>query len=260
MTQEMTTTGRDLYFEVQADFGMTKHIGGRSATEELIELCRIGTEDLVLEVGCGVGYTSVYLAQVIGCRVVAVDIYERMIERARERAEQAGVADRIEFRLADAQRLPFEANTFDVVFCESVTAFAADKQRAVNEYVRVVRPGGYVGLSESTWLESTPPDLAGYMSDGFQAQPMPADAWRGMLVAAGLRDIEVRVHKTDFRQEAKDQLGRAQGREYGRAIGKMFRRLFTDPQYRKFLSLAARAPRKREAMKYMGYGIYVGRK
>ena len=57
--------------------------------------------------------------------------------------------------VADAQCLPFADRTFDAVICESVTAFVPGKLRAVAEYARVMRPGGYVGLAEGTWL--TPP-------------------------------------------------------------------------------------------------------
>lgn len=72
----------------------------------------------------------------IACRVVGVDISPRMVERSWERAHRERVTDRVEFRVADAQDLPFEDNWFDAVITESVTAFPEDKQEAVNEYVR----------------------------------------------------------------------------------------------------------------------------
>ena len=58
--------------------------------------------------------------------------------------------------MADAQDLPFEDDLFDAVTTESVTAFPADKQKAVGEYTRVTKPGGYVGLNESTWPKVPP--------------------------------------------------------------------------------------------------------
>jgi arsenite methyltransferase len=59
-------------------------------------------------VGCGAGVTACYLAKRYGCRLVGVDISARIIERSRERAKKERVADRVEFRVADAQDLPFE--------------------------------------------------------------------------------------------------------------------------------------------------------
>ena len=86
-----------------------------------------------------------------------MDIRPAMVERSRERARREGLEGRVSFVVADAQALPFEDGPFDAVITESVTAFPADKQKAVREYARVARPGGYVGLNESTWLRPSPP-------------------------------------------------------------------------------------------------------
>jgi len=69
---------------MQASWGLTKHMGGLKATKELIELCRVNKDSWVLEVGCGVGITVCYIAKEYGCEVVAVDISEEMIERAKK--------------------------------------------------------------------------------------------------------------------------------------------------------------------------------
>ena len=90
------------FFDFAAEVGLTKHIGGIEATETLIELSHIGKGSYVLDVGCGVGATPCFIAKRHGCRVVGVDISERMVERSRERANREKVADRVEFRVADA--------------------------------------------------------------------------------------------------------------------------------------------------------------
>jgi len=71
-----------LYFELQSDFGITKHMGGRKATHELIELCHLEAGQSVLEVGCGIGSTACYLAGECDMLVTSVDISPRMVERA----------------------------------------------------------------------------------------------------------------------------------------------------------------------------------
>ena len=58
------------YFELQAYTGTTNHRGGLETTKELIQLCQIGGESYVLDVGCGVGATACYLAKSLGCRFV----------------------------------------------------------------------------------------------------------------------------------------------------------------------------------------------
>ena len=115
------------YFDFLADVGITKHYGSLNVTQELAALCRIGQGQTVLDVGCGVGVTPCYLAKEHGCRVVGVDITPKMVERSQERAEREGVADQVEFRVADARALSFEDNLFDAVLCESVVVFVKDK-------------------------------------------------------------------------------------------------------------------------------------
>jgi len=95
------------YLEFQADMGVTKHLGGSNATKELVELCHVDKDKYVLDVGCGIGTTACLLAKRYGCRAVGVDIYEKMIELSRKRAKEEGVEERVEFKVADAQKLSF---------------------------------------------------------------------------------------------------------------------------------------------------------
>ena len=81
-----------------------------------------------------------------------------MIAWSRLRAREERVEDKVEFQVASVLNLPFDKNQFDVVFCESVIAFVEDKHRAIQECVRVTKPGGYVGLNESFWVEAPSPE------------------------------------------------------------------------------------------------------
>ncbi len=118
-------------YELVAEVGCQKyfHFGGFEATKELIELCRIDQSNYVLDVGCASGKTSCFLAQNYDCSVVGIDILERMIQMAGERARREGVSDRVEFRIADAQDLPFQDDLFDVVIGEFITGLLEEKQR-----------------------------------------------------------------------------------------------------------------------------------
>ena len=172
-----------------------------------------------MDVGCGAGVTPAYLAQRHGCRVAGVDISEAMIERSHERARREGVADRVEFRVADAHDLPFEDGLFDAVITESVTAFPEEKQKAVDEYARVTRPGAYVGLNESTWLKvSPPPEMVAWASQdlGASVEPLTYAQWVGLLESAGLSDIIARISDVNVRDESRGLL-----RRYG--LGGMLR-------------------------------------
>ena len=94
------------YLDMQAYVGITKHIGSRAATDELLALCHIENAHEVLAVGCGIGIGCAYVAKKHGCRVVGVDISEKMIEWSRKRAHAERVEDKVEFRVADILDLP----------------------------------------------------------------------------------------------------------------------------------------------------------
>jgi len=261
---------KQTFFDFAAEVGLTKHLGGVGATEELIELCHIGEGKYVLDVGCGAGVTPCFIAKRCGCRVVGVDILEGMIERSKERAKREGLADAdnehpgVEFRVADAQDLPFEDDLFDAVITESVTAFPEDKQRAVNEYVRVTKPGGYVGLNESIWLKvPPPPEVVAWASQdvGANVKPLTSDAWVGLLEGAGLREIVVRTYAVNVRNEAKEIF-----RRYGCVgmlgiWGRMLSLYARSPAYRRFVKEVREGGITPENLdEYYGYGVYVGRK
>jgi SAM-dependent methyltransferase len=252
------------FFDFAAEVGLTKHLGGLKASEELIEFCHIGEDSNVLDVGCGAGVTPCFIAKKYGCRVMGVDILGEMIERARERAKREGLADKVEFKVADAQDLPFDDDLFDAVTTESVTAFPEDKQRAVNEYARVTKPGGYVGLNESTWLKvPPPPEMIAWASQdlGATVKPLTSDEWTGLLEGAGLSDIVVRTNAINVGDETR---GIIQRYGYGGMLRVMCRTAslyVRSPDYRRFVKEVREGGITPENLdEYFGYGIYIGRK
>lgn len=252
------------FFDFAAEVGLTKHLGNVEATDKLAELCQITSGSYVLDVGCGSGATAVYLAQTHGCRVMGVDIHPRMIDRAREMAVRKGVSDQTEFRVADAQDLPFPNNQFDAVITESVTAFPEDKKRAVSEYARVLKNGGYVGLNESTWLKTPPPpDVLAWAAQevGATVTPLTKEEWVGLLEEAGFRDLVVEIREIDIKDEAKGILARYGFSGLIRILGRTFKLYFRNQHYREFVKGVRQSGISPEDLtEYFGYGIYAGRK
>lgn len=252
------------FFDFAAEVGLTKHIGGRQATEELMRLCHVDAGKTVLDVGCGVGATPCQIAKQYGCRVVGVDISPRMVERSRERVKRENLAELVEIRVADAQNLPFEDALFDAVITESVTAFPEDKQKAVSEYARVTRPGGYVGLNECIWWKvPPPPEVVAWAAQdlGANLKPLTPAAWTALLEAAGLSGIVVKTFRIDTREEEKGILQRY---GWGGMLGVMGRMLLLyarSPAYRGFVKQLREGDiLPANYAEYFGYGLFVGKK
>jgi ubiquinone/menaquinone biosynthesis C-methylase UbiE len=247
------------YFEFVAQLGMTKHYGSMDATRELIELCHISSGHLVLEVGCGVGATPCYLAKAVGCRVVGVDLVRKMIDQSQDRARNEGVTDQVAFGVADARRLPFEANVFDAVIAESVNVFFDDKHQAVREYLRVTRPGGYVGMTEMTWLKPPRPEVRDLFKRLVFAEALDADAWTELLEQAPLTEVAGASHAIDMRRESGGRFERYGRWPILRAMLRMLVIYFRDRRSRQMMKGAMKGL-SRDLFEVVGYGVYAGRK
>lgn len=244
--------------------GITKHMGGLRATEELIGLCNIDKGKNVLDVGCGIGSTACHLAKRYGCRVVGADVSEKMIDWSNERAKKESLETRVEFVVADAQSLPFEDSFFDAVICESVNAFVKDKERAIGEYVRVTKPGGYVGLNEAAWIRMPPPkEFVEYFSHTIEnVEFLTSRGWEELLEGFGLKDTVVRTYRVSALAEFADRVRLLGIRSILGAWHRFLSRCVVDPAYRKYtrklIKESSRMPKG--ISEYWGYGIYVGRK
>ncbi len=137
------------YLRLIQKTGATKHPYGFYATDLLLK--RIpweGTKE-VLDVGCGAGHSSAYIAEHYDCMVTGVDFSDDAIDKAQALHANNDCAPRLKFLVADALRLPFADHSFDVVMCESVLFFIEDKAAAIKEMTRVLKPSGYLALNET---------------------------------------------------------------------------------------------------------------
>ena len=119
----------------------------------LVEACGITSGMRVLDVAAGTGNASIPAAKA-GAQVTASDLTPELLDAGRARAESEGLT--LDWVAADAEHLPFEDESFDVVISSIGVMFAPHHQDAANELIRVCRPGGKVGL-----LSWTPEGLVG---------------------------------------------------------------------------------------------------
>ena len=124
------------------------HSRGIVGTREHAERARIEAGMYVLDVGCGLGGASRYLAADCSCRVASIDLTPNFVEAARILTARCGLAERIEFQQANALALPFPDGTFDHVWSYAVTMNIADKQGLGHEVARVLKPGGHFSCNE----------------------------------------------------------------------------------------------------------------
>jgi SAM-dependent methyltransferase len=134
----------------------------------LVDACGIGPGDRVLDVAAGTGNASIPAAE-RGASVTASDLTPELLEAGRSIAEAKGLE--LEWVQADAESLPFDDGSFDVVMSSIGVMFAPHHRDAAGELSRVCRPGGTVGL-----LSWTPEGMLGALfrvMGSFAAPPPP---------------------------------------------------------------------------------------
>ena len=119
----------------------------QGVSENLAEAADLLPDEQVLDVACGSGNTAIAAARRFTV-VTGVDYVPSLLERGRERAAAEGV--KIDFREGDAEALPFEDASFDVVLSSFGTMFAPDQRQAAAELLRTCRPGGRIAMTNWT--------------------------------------------------------------------------------------------------------------
>jgi ubiquinone/menaquinone biosynthesis C-methylase UbiE len=124
------------------------HSGQRNATVRLAQLARVSGAEEVLDVGCGIGGPSRFLAKAFGCRVAGLDLTAEFIEVANMLARRTGLADKVSYRQGDALDLPFADASFDLVWSQNAAMNIADRDRLYAEMRRVLKPTGRLAIQD----------------------------------------------------------------------------------------------------------------
>ena len=166
----------------------------------LVDACGIGPGMRVLDVAAGTGNASLPAAQ-RGASVTASDLTPELLEAGRGRAEEQGLE--LEWVEADAEHLPFDDGSFDVVMSAIGAMFAPHHQEVADELVRVCRPGGTIGM-----LNWTPEGMIGalFRAMGPFAPPPPPGAQSPPLWGGEGHVRELFGDRVDFRVLERDVL------------------------------------------------------
>ena len=163
--------GRKKWDEIFMDF--LKPMG-----DEIIHLLNPKGTEVLLDVASGTGEPGLTMATMLdGGKVFITDLSEDMLAIAREHALKRGIKN-IETNTCDVCELPYADNTFDAVSCRLGFMFFPDMALAVNEMVRVLKPGGRLAASvwsvpeKNFWVTA----MAGTINRNMELQPPPPGA------------------------------------------------------------------------------------
>ncbi len=171
--------------------------------EDMVARAHVGPGERVLDIACGAGNAAIPAAKT-GAEVVGLDLTPELLEGGREKAAEVGV--QVEWVEGDAEAMPFEDGSFDIVLSTVGIMFAPNHAVAAREAARVLRPGGRMGLANwrpngnigaffATVAQHMPPP-----PEGFQPPPLwgVEDHVRELFEGTGV-ELEFTSAEVDFR-------------------------------------------------------------
>ena len=172
--------------------------GGKEATDWLIDKGHFKKDKKVLEVACNMCTTSIMLAKRYGCEIDAVDLNKKALEKGKQNVQKNNLEHLIHIQQANAMKLPFDDNTFDIVLNEAMLTMLPiqAKEKALKEYYRVLKPGGILLTHDIAILN---PENTKYIQEELSAAinvkvtPLPTADWRKLYEEAGFTKIKKKI-------------------------------------------------------------------
>lgn len=115
--------------------------------EVLANLVGAGKDDLVLDAGCGIGGSSLWLARERGANVIGIDVVQKQLTQARKLAKARRLTQMVRFEEGDYQQLKFNPNVFDVYWSLESLEHATNIEQVIREAHRVLKPGGRIVIA-----------------------------------------------------------------------------------------------------------------
>lgn len=163
------------------------HIGGREATQAVLDQLGLAAAHEVLDVGCGLGGAGRFAAQRFGCRIHGIDLTPEYVETGKVLCSWVGLADRVRLERGDATAIRYGDGTFDRAYMLHVGMNVAEKTILAAELFRVLRPGGLLGIYDVMRV-----------GDGALTYPVPWAADPDRCAVSSVDDYRAALHAAGF--------------------------------------------------------------
>ncbi|SHL51813.1 Methyltransferase domain-containing protein [Desulfatibacillum alkenivorans DSM 16219] len=131
--------------------------GNTASTLKALKLCAgLPSAPRVLDVGCGPGMQTMDLAQALDGPITGVDFFTQYVEELQKNIEKEGMADRVTAMQGDMEALFFPPASFDLIWSEGAI-YIMGFEKGIHSWSPLLAPGGYLAVTEATWLKSEPP-------------------------------------------------------------------------------------------------------
>ena len=150
------------YYGRSGTYKMNRRQAQIDLVEELLNWANVHSAENIVDVGCGIGGSTLYLAEKFGSTATGITLSPVQAGRAQARAKALGLQNKVQFQVADALNMPFADNTFDLVWSLESGEHMPDKKKFLQECYRVLQPGGTLVMA--TWCHRPTNSLAGELT------------------------------------------------------------------------------------------------
>jgi ubiquinone/menaquinone biosynthesis C-methylase UbiE len=165
----LSSKEEQVFFEIH-DQNLREGPGDFASTQKAFSCLKdLPPHPQILDIGCGPGQQTLDLAKITDGRIIAVDKYDQFIGALKKKIEGTPLKSQITPTLGDMEDLKFNKNTFDVVWAEG-SIYIMGFQKGLESWRKFLKPGGYIAVTEATWLKKDlPPDLKKYWDHAYPA-------------------------------------------------------------------------------------------
>lgn len=184
--------GEDIHIGLYESEDHPIHDASRKTVARMAsKLKNVSKESKIIDIGAGYGGSARYLAEKFGCHVVALNISEVENERDRQKNKEQGLDHLIDVVDGSFEELPYDENTFDVVWSQDAILHSGNRRKVLEEVDRVLKPGGEFVFTDPMMVDGTPKEVLQPILDRIHLDSLGSpDFYRTELKKLGFEEVE----------------------------------------------------------------------
>ncbi|MFV8240799.1 class I SAM-dependent methyltransferase [Aerococcus viridans] len=184
--------------------------GGKRTITKIMNSVFLPSNPKILEIGSNTGFTSIELAKLIeDANIIGIDVNENAVEKSKVilKKEPMYIQKKVDFRVGDASDLDFEDNSFDMIITGGANTFIneSDREKAVKEYRRLLKPNGFLSITNLFYDKPIPKDLLDDLEKvlNFRIKPWRRAYWLDLFLSSGMELFSYNEQKMKKRKEVE---------------------------------------------------------